>query len=278
MEQRGGEWLRWCICGFLAVKWRRITGGLDMLSWVTQCVCVCLFLDLDGGAQWRMMSVWSLFYLRALFSWGQSAVFLRTKSGGRWLSAFSSIPPSQVTSIFHNIPFSVCVYCTCVCEVPSSSHGLIERTFLLSKLNYSAPLFISPPVPLFPVYQLPLFLSRPKTCAHKSADPKNRGTITCVFIWVLCEVAETHSERCDLGWKSGSNRKSIAGRNPPVLTRGWKQLVNFVQNNIIYYKGANSKLVEGPLEREPMNLGPWSQIKNAVCVSRMGFLTLYIVL
>lgn len=108
------------------------------------------------------------------------------------LLMFSSIPPTQVTSISQNIPSThhVCVGAR-ACELVSSSHGLIEMTFLLSKLNYSAPLFIGSPVPLFPVHQLTLFLSGPNTCAHKSTDPKNRETITCVFIWGLCEVDES---------------------------------------------------------------------------------------
>lgn len=156
------------------------------------------------------MSVWGLFYLQALLSWSQFPVpnaLMQEADGSlqRFLSPHLSL---QLRSpLFPTTYHSACLY-ACACEVLSSSHGLIEMTFLLSKLNYSAPLFICSPVPLFLVHQLFLFLSGPKTCAHKSTDPKNRETITCVFIWGLCEI---HSECCDLESKSGRNGRSIAG-------------------------------------------------------------------
>lgn len=59
----------------------------------------------------------------------------------------------------------------------------------------------------------------------KSIDPKNKETITSVFIWSLCDEAKAHSEWCDL--QRVSNGWSIAGRNPSLVTSGWRQFIVF---------------------------------------------------
>lgn len=75
-------------------------------------------------------------------------------------------------------------------------------TFLLSKLNYSAPLFICSPAPFVPIETNASFPSEPKTCAHKTGDPGNRGAITLCLYLGLCEMTETHFQQCDLEGKA----------------------------------------------------------------------------
>lgn len=136
-------------------------------------VCVCVFLSTRTGA-----SVESDECVRFVLSLS-AALFepvcssYCTNARDRWLSPSLSlllVHPVDSGHLYFFLPRTVrhvCA-CMCACEVLRSSYGLIEMTFLLFKLNYPAPLFICSPDPLFPVQQLSLFLSGPKTCAHKS--------------------------------------------------------------------------------------------------------------
>lgn len=157
---------------------------------------------------------------------------------------FPSIPTNSGHLYFPQTYHSACAYGG-ACEVLSSSHGLIEMTFLLSKLNYSAPLFICSPAPLFSVHQLPLFLSGPKTCAHKSTDPKNRETITCVFYlgavwggWNSFRAAWPSVKVWEVWWR-WKESSSCDQRLKAI----------FFHYNTIYYKSAKSKAQED-LEKE----------------------------
>lgn len=68
-------------------------------------------------------------------------------------------------------------------------------------------------------------------------------------------MAETHSERHDLRWKSGNNGISIAGRPPPAVARGRKQLLR------CKIKGAGQ-----PWEKKNLfEVSSCFLIKNTVC-------------
>lgn len=157
--------------------------------------CVCVFCWFEQEAQLRVMRTWGL--LEAPLS---VCSFYSTKARSRWLPPSLLVHPVDLGHLCFFLPHATQHACVrvCVCEVLRSSHGLIEMTFLLFRLNYSAPLFICSPVFFVPRPTTDSLLSGPKTCAHRSADHKNREAITCVFLWGLCKLVGPHPEKKDL--------------------------------------------------------------------------------